>query len=76
MNIEKFIAKRIISDTDNKEGFSKPIVRISIFGITLSLVVMILTVTIITGIQDEIKNKVIGFDSHIKITNYDANESN
>lgn len=72
MNIEFFISKKIIS---NNNGFSKPIVKIAILGITLGLAVMILTLAVVTGFQKEIRDKVIGFGSHIQITNYDNNES-
>ena len=36
---------------------------------------MILAVAIVTGFKSEITNKVIGFGSHIQITNYDNNSS-
>src|SRR4051812_28998641 len=36
---------------------------------------MILTVAVVTGFQGEIRNKLIGFGSHIQITNYDSNTS-
>jgi lipoprotein-releasing system permease protein len=72
MNFELFISKKIIS---NNTGFSKPIVNIAILGITLGLAIMILTLAIVTGFQKEVREKVIGFGSHIQITNYDNNES-
>ncbi len=72
MDLEFYISKRIIS---NNKGFSKPIVNIAILGITLGLTVMILTLAVVTGFQKEIRDKVIGFGSHIQITNYDNNES-
>lgn len=70
--VEFFISKRIIS---NNKGFSKPIVNIAILGITLGLAIMILTLAIVTGFQNEIRDKVIGFGAHIQISNYDNNES-
>lgn len=70
--VEFFISSRIIR---NNNGFSKPIVNIAILGITLGLAIMILTVAIVTGFQHDIREKVIGFGSHIQITNYDNNES-
>ena len=70
--VEFFISKTIIS---NNKGFSKPIVNIAILGIALGLAIMILTLAIVTGFQKEIRDKVIGFGSHIQITNYDNNES-
>lgn len=75
MNTERFIAKRIIFGSGNANQLSRPIVRISVWGITLGLAVMILAIAIVTGFQSEIKNKLIGFGSHIVITNYDDNTS-
>lgn len=75
MNIERFIANRIIKGSGNSSQFSRPVVKISLLGITLGLTVMILTVSIIKGFQKEIQNKLIGFGSHIQITNYDNNVS-
>ena len=36
---------------------------------------MLISVAILTGFQKEIRNKIIGFGSHIQITNFDANSS-
>lgn len=36
---------------------------------------MIVAIAIITGFKREIKQKVVGFGSHIQITNYDSNQS-
>lgn len=75
MNTERFIAKRIIFGANYSNQLSRPIVRISVLGITLGLIVMILTVAIVTGFQMEIRNKLIGFGSHIQVSNYDSNVS-
>lgn len=75
MNIERFLAKRIISGSGTTNQLSRPIMRISVLGIALGLSLMILTVSIITGFQREIRNKLIGFGSHVQISNYDNNIS-
>ena len=75
MNIERFIAKRILSGSGASNQLSRPIVRISVWGIILGLAVMILAVAIVTGFQNEIKAKLIGFNSHIQLSNYDNNVS-
>jgi lipoprotein-releasing system permease protein len=41
----------------------------------LGLAVMILAVAITVGFKKEVRNKVIGFGSHIQITNFDSNNS-
>jgi len=75
LNIERFIAKRILSGSGASNQLSRPIVRISVWGIVLGLAVMILAVAIVTGFQNEIKAKLIGFNSHIQLSNYDNNVS-
>ncbi len=45
------------------------------FGIALSLAVMIVAVAIVTGFKKEISNKVTGFGAHIQILNMDSNLS-
>ncbi len=70
MNTSFFIAKRLIRSESTERELSKPIVRIATIGIALGMVVMILAVSIVTGFQGEIREKVIGFGSHIQITNF------
>jgi lipoprotein-releasing system permease protein len=70
-----FIAKRLTYNDETRTSFSGPIVRISITGIALSLAVMIIAISTVTGFKNEIRRKMIGFGSHIQIVNYDANSS-
>ncbi len=72
MNLEYFIAKNIIKGDNRSKKFTKPVINISIIAITLGIAVMILAMSIVSGFQQEIRNKVIGFGSHIQITNYDS----
>ena len=72
MNLEYFIAKNIIKGKSGSKKFTKPIIRISIIAIAIGLIVMIVALSIVSGFQKEIRNKVIGFGSHIQITSYDS----
>lgn len=72
MNLEYFISKNIIKGDSSSKKFTKPIIRISIIAIALSLTVMITAFSIVSGFQREIRNKVIGFGSHIQIASYDS----
>ncbi|MBE9469022.1 MAG: ABC transporter permease [Bacteroidetes bacterium] len=73
MNTELFIARRITNSKTSTKKISKPIIVIAIAGIALGLAVMIISVSILTGFKTEIRNKVIGFGSHIQISNFDSN---
>ena len=75
MNIELFIARKITTNKRGNKNISQAIIKIAIIAIALSLSVMILSVAIITGFKQEIRNKVIGFGSHIVIQNHDTNSS-
>ena len=75
MSLELFIAKRIYFSKEGERQATPPVVRIAMVGIALGLAVMILSVAIVIGFKKEIRNKVIGFGSHIQITNLDNNTS-
>jgi len=75
MNTELFISKRLFFDKSNQQLLSKKIIRIALFGIALGLAVMIVSLAVITGFKTEIRNKVIGFGSHIQIINFESRNS-
>jgi len=75
LNIEFFIARRLILDKETKKTISRSILSIAVFGVALSLAVMIIAVAVVTGFKNEITNKVVGFGSHIQILNFDSNIS-
>ena len=75
MNIELFIANRLFFDKSEQPFLSKRIMRIALAGIALGLAVMIVSVAVMTGFKAEIRNKVIGFGSHIQILNYTSKNS-
>ncbi len=72
MNTPFFIARRMGAEKKNLTGLVK---LIAILSISLGLAVMVLAVAVVTGFQNEIKNKTIGFGSHIQIANFDYNIS-
>jgi len=75
MNTELFISRRLFFEKGNKKFLSNRIIRIAVAGIALGLAVMIISVAVITGFKKEIREKVIGFGSHIQIINFDSNNS-
>ena len=75
MNLPYFIAQRLIKGRRDETSFSRPINVIAIIGIAMGLAVMILAVAILTGFKQQIREKVVGFGSHIQILNFDSNIS-
>lgn len=74
MSLEFFIAKRIHFQ-QGSQHVSRPAVRIATIGIALGLAVMLISVAVVIGFKQEIRNKTIGFGGHIQITNFDNNNT-
>ena len=75
MNTSLFIAKRLYNTKENNNNYTRPIIRIAILAIALSVAVMLLSVIILSGFKNKISEKVIGFGSHIKISKFNNNQS-
>ena len=73
MNTELFIARRLVKGGPG--SFSAPVIRIAIISIVIGIAVMIVSVAIVTGFQKQIRDKIVGFGSHIQIAKYDSNNS-
>ncbi|WP_298551161.1 FtsX-like permease family protein [uncultured Algibacter sp.] len=75
MNYEFFIAKRIIGSKAYKSSISAPIIKIGIAAIAIGIVVMMIAIATGIGLQQKIRDKVVAFNGHVTITNYDSNNS-
>jgi len=75
MNIEYFIAKRLFTAKEENNTYTKPILRIAILAIALSVAVMLISIMVVTGFKNDISDKIIGFGSHITISNFTNNQS-
>lgn len=73
MNFSSFIAGRITFKS--KRTFSKLIVRIAVVGIMLGLGVMILSIAIVKGFKQEIREKIRGFAGDMQVVKFDLNNS-
>lgn len=75
MRFELFVAQRIIKGGIPGKRLSGPVIKVSVLGIALGMAVMILSMAIGLGFKREIREKIIGFGSHIQVTSYDFNQS-
>lgn len=67
MNKTYYIAKKIYQGKGEDKKVSQPIIRISRISIILAMAINIVTIAVVTGFQNEVKDKVIGFGSHATI---------
>jgi lipoprotein-releasing system permease protein len=70
-----FLAKRIINSKAYKSSVSAPIIKIGIAAIAIGIIVMLIAIATGLGLQQKIRDKVVAFNGHIEITNYDTNAS-
>ncbi|OEJ98969.1 transmembrane permease [Flavivirga aquatica] len=75
MSYEFFLAKRIIGSKAYKSSISAPIIKIGIAAIAIGIVVMMIAIATGIGLQQKIRDKVVAFNGHVTISNYDSNNS-
>ncbi|MBF4465828.1 ABC transporter permease [Flavobacterium sp. LC2016-12] len=75
MNLEYFIAKRLITAKDYKSSISAPIIKIAISAIAIGIIMMLVSVATGIGLQQKIRDKVSAFNGQVIISNYDNNNS-
>jgi len=69
LSFEFFIAKRILPNQSQDIKVSRPILRIAVISISLSIVVNLVSFAIVTGFKNEIRRKVTGFSAPLFIQN-------
>lgn len=72
MNFPLFIARKINSNEDKGRKVSKPAIRIATLGVAIGLAVMIVSVCVVLGFKHTIRDKVVGFGSHITVANFNS----
>jgi lipoprotein-releasing system permease protein len=76
MNLSLFIARKLLKGTPRKgRRASGTVVGIAIGAIAVGIAVMIVAVSIVTGFQTQVREKVVGFGGHIVVKPYDQNDS-
>ena len=75
MNFPLFIARKIYADNDDKKKVSQPAIRIATIGVAIGLAVMIISVSVVLGFKHTIRDKVVGFGSHITVGDYVSMQS-
>ncbi len=75
MNLEYFLAKRLIMGATHKVSISAPIIKIAIAAIAIGIIMMLVAIATGVGLKDKIREKVTAFNGHIQIYNYDNNAS-
>ena len=73
MNASTFISKRIFSLS--KENLSSTVMRIAVTSVALGIAIMLISIAVVVGFKNQIKDKVVGFVAPIHIQALNQNES-
>lgn len=65
MNYSLYLARRMSASSGNKR--KSPAIKVAITAVALSVAVMLAAIAIVMGFRREIRDKVIGFNSHISV---------
>ena len=69
LNLPLFLARHIYGIDDGHRNVSRPAIRIATIGVAVGLAVMIVTVAVVIGFKHTIRDKMVGFGSHIVVQN-------
>ena len=72
MNIELFLARRLYSTRKGGRRISRPAVAIAQWGVAVGTLVMFVSICIIVGFKQQIRDKIIGFGGHVQVMSYEA----
>lgn len=70
MRLPLFIARKIYTHEGDRQKVSRPAIHIATAGVAIGLAVMIISVCVVLGFKHTIRDKVIGFGSHIQVGNF------
>lgn len=65
MNYPLYLAKRLSLSSDSRH--SSPAIKVAVTAVALSVAIMLAAIAIVLGFKREIRDKVIGFNSHITL---------
>ncbi len=67
MNYELFVSTRYLV-APRKQAFISVITVISILGVTIGVMALIIAISLITGFQEDVQDKILGATSHLMIS--------
>ncbi len=75
MGFPFFIANRIYRADSDHQQVSRPAIRIATIGVAIGLAVMIITVSVILGFKHTIRDKMVGFGSHVQVVSFTSQQT-
>ncbi len=73
VNYSFFIARRLLRQRSGR--LSGPVIKVATAAVALGVAVMVLSLSVGLGFKQEIRDKIVGFGTHIQIVSFDYNRS-
>ncbi len=73
MGFVQFISKRLVKGKNT--GSARRVINIATVSVALSIAVMLISVSVLSGFKSAVKEKIVGFGSHIQIVPYSINNT-
>lgn len=73
MNYSLYIAQRLLKQKRGK--LSGPVVKVATAAVALGVAVMIISLCVGFGFKREVRDKIVGFGTHVQIVSFDYNHS-
>ncbi len=70
-----FVAQRLLTSKVGSRKLSGPVVAVATAAIALGVAIMIVAVAIGLGFKQEVRDKIVGFGTHLQIVSLDFNRS-
>ncbi|MGA3083190.1 MAG: lipoprotein-releasing ABC transporter permease subunit [Thermodesulfobacteriota bacterium] len=70
MSFELFVSSRYLK-AKRKQTFISIITFISIGGVALGVMALIVVIAVMSGFENDLKNKILGLNSHVKVLSWD-----
>lgn len=67
-----FVAKRLFSASGETSKVSRPAVQIATLGVAIGVAIMIVSLSVVLGFQNEIRTKLFNIGGHIQVFNYES----
>jgi len=73
MNLPLFLSRHLYSAREaNKKAVSRPAIRIAILGVAVGLAVMLVSVGVVFGFKQTIRDKAVGFVCNLQVAGYET----
>lgn len=70
-----FIARRLMRTTAGERRLSGPVIKVATAAVALGVAVMMVSLAVGIGFKKEVRDKIVGFGTHVQIVSFDYNRS-